>query len=257
MYCELQKVCQPSFVYAESLINPSIKHGFFGRNGGISSGFFSTLNASFKDNDLRENVLENRKRIANTLGFEGVFTVKQAHEAEVLVVDNNTPKDQTADAMITKFPGILLAIQTADCAPILLSDPINKIVAGIHAGWRSAVKNIVPATIEKMLELGAKLEHISATIGPCIQQQSFEVGEDVKHQANADIFFKPSNRENHYLFDLPGYILSQLKNAGINNSKSLGLDTYALKEKYFSFRRSTHENALPCGGQISCIGIST
>lgn len=255
MISELQKICQPPFVTAECLKNISIEHGFFGSIGGISNGFCSTLNASFKANDSLENVLENRKRIANVLGFESVFTLKQVHEANVLIADSTTPNGIEADAMVTKIPGILLAIQTADCAPILLSDSTNKVVAGVHAGWRSAVKNIVNATIEKMLALGAELQNISAVIGPCIQQQNFEVGIDVMHQAKADIFFKPSNRDNHYLFDLPGYILSQLKTAGINNAESLDIDTYALKNDYFSFRRSTHKNQLPCGGQVSCIGI--
>jgi YfiH family protein len=255
MITELQKVCQPPLVMAKHLKNNLVAHGFFGRIGGVSTGFCNSLNASFKANDSHENVLENRTRIANALGFESLFTLKQIHEASVLVVDANTAIGMEADAMVTKTRGILLAIQTADCAPILLSDPINKIVAGIHAGWRSAVNNIVNATIEKMLELGANLENISAAIGPCIQQQSFEVGIDVKNQAKSDMFFKPSTRDNHYLFDLPGYILNQLKNAGVNNSESLGLDTYALESDYFSFRRSTHKNQLPCGGQVSCIGI--
>src|SRR3989338_6250301 len=161
MITELQKVCQPPFVIAKSLKNMSITHGFFGRIGGVSSGFCSSLNASFKTNDSHENVLENRKRIANTLGFDAMFTLKQIHEANVLTVDVNTSNGIAADAMVTKTPSILLAIQTADCAPILLSDPINKVVAGIHAGWRSAVKNIVPATIEKMLALGAEIKNIS------------------------------------------------------------------------------------------------
>lgn len=255
MISELQKICQPPFVIAECLKSISTEHGFFGSIGGISTGFCSSLNTSFKDNDTNENVSENRKRIANALGFESVFTLKQIHKADVLVVDANTTIGMEADAMVTKIPGILLAIQTADCAPILLSDPINKVVAGIHAGWRSAVKNIVPVTIKKMLELGAELQNITAVIGPCIQQQNFEVGADVKEQVKSDIFFKPSNRTNHYLFDLPGYILNQLQNVGINNAESLGFDTYALKNDYFSFRRSTHQNTLPCGGQISCIGI--
>lgn len=255
MICELQKVCQLPFVLSECLKISNIKHGFFGRNGGVSTGFCSSLNASFKANDSHENVLENRKRIANALGFEAVFTIKQVHEANVLVVDKHTHKHQIADAIVTQTPGILLAIQTADCAPILLSDPINQVVAGIHAGWRSAVKHIVPVTIEKMLELGAELKNISAVIGPCIQQQSFEVGNDVKEQAKCDKFFKNSHQENHYIFDLPGYLLEQLNNSGVENSESLDIDTYSLKDDYFSFRRSTHENALPCGGQVSCIGI--
>lgn len=255
MICELQKVCQPPFVQSQYLQHKNIKHGFFGRNGGVSTGFCNSLNASFKANDTDANVLENRKRIANALGFESLFTVKQVHENNVLIVDENTPKHQEADAMVTKTPGILLAIQTADCAPILLSDPINQVVAGIHAGWRSAVKNIVTATIKTMLELGAELKNISAVIGPCIQQQSFEVGIDVKEQANCDSFFKITNKPNHFMFDLPGYLLEQINNAGVGNSESLGLDTYTLRDNYFSFRRSTHENALPCGGQVSCVGI--
>jgi YfiH family protein len=159
------------------------------------------------------------------------------------------------DAMVTKIPGRLLAIQTADCAPILLADPVNRIVGAVHAGWKSAVAGIVKKTIDAMQALGAKKENITAAIGPCIHQESYEVGQEVYDVAKAPTFFMPSTKPGHYLFDLGGYVLNQLKGQGVENAIALPLNTYTLKEQYFSCRRSAHGNEPSFGSQLSVIGL--
>lgn len=231
-----------------------LKHGFFNRNGGVSSGFCESLNTSFRINDLKENVLKNREIVAKTLGFDSIFTMQQVHESDVLIVDKNTYPDQKADAMVSNQNNLLLGVQTADCVPVLLFDYVNNVIGCIHAGWRSAVKGIVNNTIKKMLELGAKENFIHAAIGPCIQQISFEVGLEVKKLASNDVFFKNSTKDEHFLFDLSGYVFNCLIVSGIEKIELLNINTYT-NEDFFSFRRSTHLQKLPCGGQISVIGM--
>jgi len=182
-----------------------------------------------------------------------MVTLRQVHRTDVLLVDASTENGYQMDAMVTKTPGRLLAIQTADCVPILLADPVNRVIGAVHAGWRSAVAGIVKNAIDAMKSLGAK--NISAAIGPCIHQESYEVGQDVFDAANAPTFFMPSTKPGHYLFDLGGYVLNQLKGQGVENAIALPFNTYALKDQYFSCRRAAHMSESSFGSQLSVIGL--
>lgn len=241
---------------AEILIHNDIVHGFFGRAGGVSKGIYASLNACLHKGDEDSNIHENRRRICKTMGISHMVTLRQVHKNDVLVVDADTPNGYQKDAMVTKTPGRLLAIQTADCAPILLADPIAGVVGGIHAGWRSAVAGIVQTTIEAMQSLGAKKESMSAVIGPCIHQVNYEVGQEVFDQAKSPDFFIPSNRAGYYLFDLGGYVMNDLNNQKLNHVAVLPLNTYTLENQYFSYRRSCHRQESSCGGQLSVIGLT-
>jgi len=185
-----------------------------------------------------------------------MVTLRQVHKADVLIVDASTENGYQKDAMVTKTPGRLLAIQTADCAPVLLVDPIARVVGGIHAGWRSAVAGIIKNTIEAMCSLGAKKENIMAVIGPCVHQKSYEVGQEVFDEANRAEFFIPSSKSGHYLFDLGGYVQQDLKTQGIKAIEILPFDTYELEEEYFSCRRSAHRGESLFGNQLSVIGLA-
>ncbi len=245
----------PPFQTAKELEHKGIVHGFFGRLGGVSQGIYTSLNAGFHKDDHDENIIENRKRICNAMGIDHMVTLRQVHKSDVLIVDSNTENGYQMDAMVSKTPGRLLAIQTADCAPVLLADPVARVVGGIHAGWRSAVTGIVQKTIDAMQALGAEKERITAVIGPCIHQKSYEVGQEVFDAAKKAEFFAPSNRVGHYLFDLGGYVLNELKTQGIKNTEVLPLDTYTLEDQYFSCRRSAHRGESFYGNQLSTIGL--
>ncbi|MHA1524701.1 MAG: polyphenol oxidase family protein, partial [Alphaproteobacteria bacterium] len=156
----------------------AIKHGFFARGGGVSSGIYASLNCGFGSNDATRDVAENRDRVAAALGIAqtNLLTVFQIHSAQVVNVTTpwvpgNAPK---ADAMVSDRPGIGLAILTADCAPILFADVSAGIVGAAHAGWRGALDGVVEATVAAMTDLGASRADIRATIGPCIAQPSYE-----------------------------------------------------------------------------------
>ena len=188
------------------------------------------------------------------------ITLKQIHSPEVVVLNQYPEKGATfeADGLVTSEKGLCLTIKTADCAPVLLADAQNGIVAAAHAGWLGAVGGILENTVQTMVEMGAETDNISALIGPCIAPQSYEVGEDMKEaflqaDAKASLFFVPAGAGT-YRFDLPGYVLARLERQGIGAAEWVGEDTYALKKEYFSYRRSAQkgENS---GRQISVIGL--
>ncbi|MES2906463.1 MAG: peptidoglycan editing factor PgeF [Pseudomonadota bacterium] len=239
---------------------PKLRHGFFTRCGGVSQGVYQNLNCGLGSNDERARVLQNRAYVAGTMNVAAnrLVTPYQAHTVDVVVVDKpfdgEPPK---ADALITRTPDIAIAISTADCTPILLCDPDARIIAAVHAGWRGAVGGILVATIEKMVSLDARVDRIMAAIGPAIQQQSYEVGEDVISAAQArdssyERFFRPA-KAGHAMFDVPGLVMAELAKAGVTNIENLGRDTYAEEELFFSYRRMTHRKEADYGRHLHAI----
>jgi YfiH family protein len=170
---------------------------------------------------------------------------------------------ETADAMVTDRPGVALGIVTADCAPVLFSDPAGKIVGAAHAGWRGAVAGVLEATVAAMAALGASPAAVSAVVGPCIAQPSYEVATDLRDavlaRSHADaVFFTPGERRDHWQFDLAGYCAARLRAAGLGQIAVTGLDTLAEEDRFFSHRRRTLAQRRtgrdePIGHQISVI----
>lgn len=242
-----------------------IRHGFFTRRGGVSDGIYASLNCGFGSDDRREAVMENRARVATTMGVEAeaVLTVHQSHSDKARTVAAPWSPDRApeADAIVTDRPNIALSILTADCAPVLLADGEAGVIGAAHAGWRGALHGILEAAIGTMQTLGARREHIRAAVGPCIAQASYEVGPEFRDafcQARDDNtgYFVPSERPGHYRFDLPGYVRDRLTGNGLAKVELLALDTYACADDFFSFRRNTHEGVRDYGRQISCIALA-
>jgi len=238
----------------------SAAHGFFTRQGGVSTGPFASLNCSLSGQDARDAVLENRARAARALGAapENLVGLHQVHGA--LAVPVREPwqpgHGPQADAMVTDQPGIALGIVTADCAPVLFCDEKAGVIGAAHAGWRGAVGGILEATIAAMRALGAT--NISAAVGPCIAQDSYEVGVDLRNavlaqdSANAQ-FFVPGRRAERWQFDLPGYCAARLGAAGLTGLAVTGHDTCARDDEFFSHRRRTLSGGGPIGHQVSVI----
>ena len=240
-----------------------IEHGFFERDGGVSGGIFASLNTGLGSQDRREDVLENRRRVAQSLGVapEHLLTLHQVHSADVVHVrEPGDARGVRADAMVTTVPGLALAALSADCAPVLLADGEAGVIGAAHAGWGGAFRGVLEATVEAMTGLGARRTAIRAVVGPCIAQASYEVGPEFQERfvsaeaANAR-FFVPSTRQGHHMFDLPGYALERLRAAGIEEPAWLGLDTCALAERFFSYRRSVYRAESDYGRQISAIAL--
>lgn len=237
-------------------------HGFFTRAGGISTGPFASLNCSLSGHDSRDAVLENRARAARTLGADPDYLVglTQVHGAEAVHV--TTPwrpgEGPKADAMVTDRAGLTLGIVTADCAPILFCDSGAGVVGAAHAGWRGALLGVIEATVKAMARLGAVPSRISAAVGPCIGQSSYEVADDLRdavlERDAADAgFFVPGRREDRWQFDLPGYCVARLRAAGIGYIEDAAEDTLANEARFFSHRRRTLSGGGPIGHQISVI----
>ena len=246
-------------IRAEALAVP---HGFLGRRGGVSAGELAGLNVGYGSNDDRQAIDENRRRaIAAVLPDAELATVHQVHSADAVYVERPWPQDQRphADAMVTDRPGLLLAILTADCAPVLLADADAGVVGAAHAGWRGALAGVTDAAIAAMEELGARRERIAAAVGPCIAQPSYEVDEGFRTRfvetdiASSRFFAEGPWGKPH--FDLGGYVAHRLNSAGIVAVESLNLDTYAEPERFYSYRRATHRGEADYGRQASLIGL--
>jgi YfiH family protein len=239
-----------------------VAHGFLGRRGGVSGGLCGGLNVGLGSGDDRDSIRENRRRaVAAVAPGSKLVTLHQVHSAEALYVtapfaDDARPK---ADAMVTDRPGLVLGILTADCAPILLADREMGIMAAAHAGWKGALGGVVEATVAGMERRGASRARIAAAVGPCIARRSYEVDESfLRRFAEADPEherFFALGREGHYQFDLEGFVLSRLAEAGLTRIEALGEDTYSQPERFFSYRRATHRGEPDYGRQISLIAL--
>lgn len=233
-------------------------HGFFTRLGGVSAGSYSSLNCGTFGQDDPGHVAENQARAARAIGAEpsGLVLLKQVHGARVVTVTSSWPGTSliAADALVTDRAAIALGIITADCVPVLFSDPEGRVVGAAHAGWRGALAGVVESTAAAMRRLGAT--RIDAAVGPCIHQQSYEVGPDLRDAIRArssddDRFFIEVDAV-HWRFDLPGYVARRLDADGVVVER-LAHDTFTDAWRFFSHRRRTKAGEGPGGHQISII----
>ncbi|WP_102866957.1 peptidoglycan editing factor PgeF [Pseudovibrio exalbescens] len=243
---------------------PGLRHGFFTRENGVSSGLYKSLNVGLGSKDDRKNVLINRQRVAQAMGVapDHLVTSYQVHSPDVMVVTGPVPDDerQEADALVTNRPGIAIGILTADCGPILFADAKAGVIGAAHAGWRGAYAGVLKNTISAMEGLGARRESITAVLGPTINQPAYEVGPEFKDQflamsADFERYFTPSVREAHAQFDLPAFILDQLAAEEVASVSFVNRCTYAEPEMFFSYRRATHHKEPDYGRQISAIAL--
>lgn len=240
-----------------------IQHGFFTRHGGVSSGCYASLNCCFAGQDNSENVRENRRRAMAALNKnpDSLSSTINVNGNTVMTVTEPWPEHlrPQADAMVTKLKGIVLGSDSADCPIILLADEHAGVIGLAHAGWRSAKQGIIEATLHKMICLGAKPNQIRAAIGPCIAQNSYEVGPEffesfIQATPQNKCYFIPAKKTLHHQFNLQAYVNDKLKNAGIQSVSSLNIDTYT-NEDFFSCRQSQHKGEPDFGGHLSFITI--
>ncbi|HVA13598.1 MAG TPA: peptidoglycan editing factor PgeF [Stellaceae bacterium] len=247
------------------LETPAVRHGFFTREGGVSTGLFASLNCGLGSSDAPEAVQENRRRALAELGLDAgaLATVHQIHSSEVVPVDAPWPQAERprADAMVTTRKGLALGVLTADCAPVLFADERAGIVAAAHAGWRGAVGGVLEATVAAMLREGASLTRVIAAVGPCIGFNSYEVGPEfpapfLAQDPDHARFFRAAPRPRHHLFDLPGYVRSRLAAAGVKHIDGTGGDTARDAERFFSYRRACRAGDKQFGHLLSAICLA-
>jgi YfiH family protein len=242
-----------------------LRHGFFGRAGGVSEGIYASLNCGFGSGDETARVAENRARAMRQASLDpaNLVTAYQTHSRRVAVVETPWGRGDSpeVDAMVTTKPGIALGILHADCAPVLFADADARVVGAAHAGWRGALDGVLEATLAEMQRHGADLSRIAAAIGPCIAQASYEVGPEFRarfveiESGNAQFFAASPKRPRHFQFDLEGYAADRLARAGVRGVERLGRDTCAESEVFFSYRRRTLDGGKDYGRNISLIAL--
>ena len=242
-----------------------IVHGFFTREGGVSVGLYGTLNGGPGCGDHADNVSRNRDLAAAALGLSpgSIVTAYQTHSADVVAVETPWTMDAAprADALVTVTPGLGLGILAADCAPVLLADGASRVIGAVHAGWRGALSGIIEATVTAMMDLGAQHQRIAAAVGPCIGQGSYEVGPEfpapfLAQDRNNEKFFRAAPRQGRYLFDLGAYVAACLARAGLKSVTPAQLDTCAMEDQFFSYRRSLLKGEPDYGRNISVIALT-
>lgn len=238
-----------------ALLRP-VRHGFFTRKGGASSGIFQGLNCGPGSSDQAEIVSINLGRVAGAMGVDRVATLDQVHSPNVVVLDA-VPEDRPrADAMVTRTPGVALGILTADCQPVLLADPEAGVIGAAHAGWKGAIGGVLEATVAAMRDLGAA--NIRAAIGPTISQRAYEVGPEMLDAFMAEdpeySRFFAQGQGDRLMFDLPSFGLSRLRSVGVD-AEWIGHCTYSDPERFFSYRRTTHAGDADYGRLISVIRV--
>ena len=254
----------PPYFQSDLLVSARVAHGFFTREGGVSQGLYAGLNAGLGSRDDKRDVRENRRRAAAALGFaaDQLCTLHQIHSTTVLTATKSWVEPPIeADGLVTKTPGVLLGILTADCAPVLFADHEAGVVGAAHAGWRGALNGVLENTIDVMVGEGAKRERIVAAIGPCISQASYEVGADFavnfyEKDERSRPFFMLGTKEGKAQFHLEGYVAHRLACAGLQQIEACGMDTFSNELQCFSYRRATLRNERDYGRQLSLIGIS-
>lgn len=242
---------------------PGIRHAFFTREGGVSTGIYASLNGGLGSRDDAAAIAENRARMARHLSVapDNLVSLYQVHSPDVAVVTGPWLGERPrADAMVTTAPGVALGVSSADCGPILFADAEARVIGGAHSGWKGAFSGVVAATVTAMEKLGARRERIVAVLGPTISAGAYEVGPEFVErfkQENATFgrFFKGSERPAHAMFDLPGFIAHKAQEAGIGLFVDLGLCTYGDERRFFSYRRTTHRGEPDYGRLISAIAL--
>ena len=239
-----------------------LRHGFFTRIGGASSGIFQGLNCGPGSSDMAEAVAMNRARVSATMGLapDRLITLRQVHSARVVVLEGAPDGLVEADAMVTRTPGLGLGVLTADCQPVLLADAEAGVIGAAHAGWKGAADGILHNVVAAMVGLGASAARIRAAIGPTISQRAYEVGPEFLDRfldldpENAR-FFAAAATPGKAMFDLPAYGLSQLRAAGVAEAEWIRHCTYHDPERFYSYRRATHAAEADYGRLISVIRL--
>jgi polyphenol oxidase len=251
------------FLAAEIQGLRGIAHGFFTRKGGVSQGVYASLNCGSGSGDAAAAVRENRARVAAHLGAGDLVSAHQVHGTTALAVERSWSGGSRpqADALVTATCGLALGVLTADCAPVLLAEPEAGVVAAVHAGWRGTLAGIIEAAVDAMEGLGARRRRICAAVGPCIGLAVYQVGPEFaaefhRRDAASAPFFAQDGPEARPRFDLSGYALHRLRQAGVAEAGAVAACNYTLVDDFFSYRRARVCGEADYGRQISAIVLT-
>jgi len=234
-----------TFLTSEALESHKVKHGFFMRHGGTSPSPWKSLNMATSVGDSSENVIENRKRIADALqiGRFDFYDLWQVHSNEVVIAEKPRRRGEPhmkADAIVTNKENLALLMQFADCVPILFFDPERKVIASAHAGWKGTLSGIAAETVKMMMQkFNSEPGKIISVIGPSICREHYQIGEDVASKVNS--FFKSEEKvltciKEKKFMDLSAANRIILEKMGLKNIEMMDICTFCNKEDWFSHR---------------------
>jgi YfiH family protein len=255
----------PPVLVAEDLLEAGVVAAFTGRAGGTSEAPYATLNLGLRVGDDLRRVLANRRRVATVLGLAGRpwALARQVHGNRVLAVATGPGRDSPAarsgrvervglgqgppegkppvgegDGLVTADPGVVLAVLTADCAPVLLADPAAGVVGAVHAGWRGLAAGVVEAGVAAMAELGADPGGCVGLVGPAVGGCCYEVGPEVREAVGARLpAALATTRDGRPALDPAAGAAQALARAGVGQVRVVGECTFDLEERFFSHRR--------------------
>jgi YfiH family protein len=255
----------PPVLVAEDLLEAGVVAAFTGRAGGTSEAPYATLNLGLRVGDDLRRVLANRRRVATVLGLAGRpwALARQVHGNRVLAVDAGRggggpaagpgrvegvglgqgppearPPVGDGDGLVTADPGVVLAVLTADCAPVLLADPAAGVVGAVHAGWRGLAAGVVEAGVAAMASLGADPAGCVGLVGPAVGGCCYEVGPEVRQAVGVRLpAALATTRDGHPALDPAAGAAQALRRAGVGQVRVAGECTFDLEERFFSHRR--------------------
>jgi YfiH family protein len=242
---------------------PGVRHAFFTREGGLSTGLYAGLNVGRGSNDDPQAVEANRGLAAGWFGapVSALATVYQTHSSVAHVLAAAVDPAPEGDGAVTTTPGLICCALSADCAPVLIVDSHARVAAAVHAGWRGALGGVVASAVAAMSRLGADPARMTAAVGPCIAPASYEVGMDFLRQFTAENgdferFFSPGVSAEKRQFDLPAFVLGRLAAAGVAKAEWIGADTCADEALFYSNRRAVKRGEADYGRLLSAIMLT-
>lgn len=238
------------FIRPDKLNNTRIFSWFTLKNSHLveQNQHIAGLNIGFNSKESQDILLHNLNLLSTSIrtNTRDLALAFQVHKTHVQIVEEGGVYPDT-DAFVSNKLGIALGIQVADCGAVLLGDSMNRVIGAAHAGWRGAVDEIVPKTIQEMVKLGANVEHINAFVSPCIAKHNFEVGDEVANQFDNHLVDRVTYSKPHV--DLKQLLKEQLLSTGIL-AKNIEIDercTMDKEELFYSYRREKEKSGRMVG----------
>ena len=242
----------------------NLYHCFFSKKNGFSKGIYNSLNCGLGSNDNNDDVNKNLNFVSKNIDIKQkkLILMNQTHGNKVAVIDENnlSSKKINSDALITQLKDTAICVLTADCVPLILYDESSRTIGCVHAGWKGALNGVIKNTIDKFKEI-SRYHKITASIGPCIGFDSYEVGIEfrqnfLKELKTNERFFKRKNQDK-FLFNIREYVQSKLIDCGVKNIDNVEADTFKDFSNFFSHRRSKTLGEPDYGRCISTICLKT
>jgi YfiH family protein len=252
----------PAWRTAQGFDSADMRHGFFPKTAWKEDPFF--ISRAHFPRTAKQCEAEHQSVMNRFAPGKSLCLLRQIHGHRIVeaspATKGWTESLEEADGHWTRDPSLVLGIMTADCLPWLLIAPDRGIVAALHAGWRGLAGNILERMVEILVKQGAQASTILGCIGPCIHAASYEVDlafRDRFTALNADYakYFQPSVRPGHAMADLPGIARHQWQALGLGSLSLLNEDTYVHPDRWYSYRRLTHQGGGPCPSILSVIGV--